>query len=72
LVILAALGLAGCSLEGRFGPPPVVVQPPAGTREIVEPSGAVLEEPATTPIETTITGMSQAQTLRTLTRQLSR
>jgi hypothetical protein len=74
LAIVAALGLTGCSIEARFGgPAPIVITPPpAGTKEIIEPSGAVLEEPATTPVETVITGMSQAQQLRTLTRQLAR
>jgi hypothetical protein len=71
---MAALGLVGCSASwsfgpGRFdGPAPA---PSAPARVIVEPTGQVITTPLD-PIEQTIEGLSQAQTVRTLVRQLSR
>lgn len=46
----------------------------AGMKTVIEPNGQVIEEPVATlsPIESTITSLSQAQTLRTLVRQLAR
>ena len=74
LSIIAA-SLTGCSGSWSFGvggaqPPPPA--PAAGPqRVIVEPTGQVITTPLD-PIETVIEGLSQAQTVRTLTRQLAR
>ena len=71
MAIGLALTLASCSAGFEIARPkaPVVI-PAAGATTIVEPNGEVIEEkPA---IETVITGLSQAQTVRTLTRQLAR
>jgi hypothetical protein len=73
LALLSTLTLAGCSWQGSlFGGRPAIIQVPPGEKVIEEPNGAVIAEPVASPIETTITGMSQAQTLRMLTRQLAR
>ena len=72
LALLVGLALAGCSGSfeiGRPPPRPPIVAPPGATI-VEEPDGAVVETPA--PIETVITGLSQAQQVRTLTRQLAR
>jgi hypothetical protein len=72
LLIASNLLLTGCSGSFEFGRPaqPVVLPAHAG-ETIIEPNGAVVEDrPA--PIETVITGLSQAQTVRTLTRALAR
>jgi hypothetical protein len=69
VVIVASLG--GCTWEGSIGRPPLIAVP-AGDREVVEPNGSVIVEPEQIPIETVITGLSQAQTVRTLTRALAR
>lgn len=65
-----ALMLSGCSGSFEIGraKPPLVA--PAGNRVVIEPDGAEVIEPAA--IETVITGLSQAQQVRTLTRQLAR
>jgi hypothetical protein len=69
------LMLAGCSASFSFGPPGGGSGPPpaapASARVIVEPTGQVVTAPLD-PIETVIEGLSQAQTVRTLTRQLAR
>lgn len=73
LLTLLALALAGCSANFEIGRPPARIIPPAaGGATVIEPDGAVIEEPATPAIETVITGLSQAQQIRTLTRQLAR
>jgi PBP1b-binding outer membrane lipoprotein LpoB len=69
--LVLAVGLTGCSGSIEFGRPPIVVSPAVG-RTVVEPNGTIVEEPSVTPIETVITGLSQAQAVRTLTRQLAR
>jgi hypothetical protein len=72
-VIAISFLLSACSADLRIGPAnrtPLIAPP--GEKVIEEPDGTVIAEPVTTPIETTITGLSQAQTLRTLVRQLAR
>ena len=71
-LILALAG--GCSWQGSFGlrpGPSLLAAPPPNTRVIAEPNGAIVEEPATPPVETVITGLSQAQAIRTYIRQLA-
>jgi hypothetical protein len=65
-----AIMLSGCSWEGSIGRSAPIVVPP-GEKEIIEPGGAVVVEPSA-PVETVITGLSQAQTTRALVRQLAR
>jgi hypothetical protein len=73
LLFLLACAVAGCSFQGSIGPPgPAIIAPP-GDKVIEAPGGAVIEEPpAPPPIETVITGLNQAQTVRSLVRQLAR
>ena len=70
-----AILLSGCSWQASFGPPGFGAQTPAPApgpqRVIVEPTGQVITTPLD-PIEVTIEGLSQSQTIRTLVRQLSR
>jgi hypothetical protein len=72
LAAITAASLTGCSGSIEFGrprPPPAIVAP-AGATVVETAAGEVIEErPA---IETVITGLSQAQQVRTLTRALSR
>jgi hypothetical protein len=71
-VVALSFLLSACSADisiGRRGPP--LVAPP-GEKIIEEPNGEVIVEPAASPIEMVITGLTQAQTVRTLTRQLAR
>ena len=80
LVILASLGLIGCTSQfalgpAAFSPPPVI----PGFTAVPLPGGGFIEEPtsAITPgaepdIVTVITGLEQAQKTRTLVRQLAR
>lgn len=76
-----ALALAGCTSQFSLGPaawttaaPPVI----PGFHAVPLGGGGFVEEPdapaapAETPIETVITGLEQAQKVRTLTRQLAR
>lgn len=78
LVILlgVTLGVTGCSGSFSFGPPaspnaPIVIHPgqavvaPAAGAEVIDPGDA------RPPIETVITGLAQAQQVRTYVRQLS-
>ena len=82
LVVLASLGLVGCTSQFALGPaafsqPPVIpgftAVPLPGGGFIEEPTSAITP-PAPTPseIETVITGLDQAQKTRTLVRQLAR
>lgn len=66
-----ALIASGCSGSFEFGRParPAIVAPP-GAAIVETPQGDVIETPGA--IETVITGLQQAQTVRTLTRQLAR
>jgi hypothetical protein len=69
-----ALTLTGCSGQFAFGPPAAAPPPtPAttGPQRLIVENGQVIQEPLT-PIESTIEGLSQAQTVRTLVKQLSR
>ena len=61
------LSLAGCSGSWSFGPPSAPPPSPSSNvpARIVVENGAVIQEPLT-PIESTIEGLSQAQTVRTL------
>jgi hypothetical protein len=70
---LLALTLGGCAWKASFEPfrAPPPPPPSAVHRIVVEPGGQVVEVPLD-PIETVIEGMSQAQQVRTLTRQLAR
>jgi hypothetical protein len=68
--LIGGLSVAGCSWQGSLFQPSIVVPP--GEKIVAGPSGAAIEEPDATPIETVITGLSQAQTTRMLVRQLSR
>ena len=67
--------LSGCSLQGSIGPQPIgpLILPP-GEKIVASPVGPieVPDAPAAPPIETVLTGLSQAQTVRLLVRQLSR
>ena len=82
-----SLTLSGCTWQGAFVSPwaataPVIpgftAVPLGGGGFIEEPNsllggaGAAPAEPPPSPIETVITGLEQAQKVRTLTRQLSR
>ena len=72
--LMFALALSGCSAGFELGPrrAPFVV-PPIGETAVIEPNGEEVIAPAARPpIETVITGLSQAQQVRTLTRQLAR
>ena len=68
-----ALALSGCSGAWSFGPPPAPPAASAGNvpSRIVVENGQAIQEPLT-PIESTIEGLSQAQTVRVLVKQLSR
>ena len=72
-LIIAVSGCSGSIEFGRPRPPTQVLvtgSAPAGATVIETPAGELIEErPA---IETVITGLSQAQQVRTLTRALSR
>lgn len=80
--ILMALGLslAGCTSQFSLGPAAWTAAPPVipGFHAVPLGGGGFVEEPdapaapAETPIETVITGLEQAQKVRTLTRQLAR
>jgi hypothetical protein len=86
-VIVFALTLSGCTSQFSLGPaawstaPPVIPGftpvPLGGGGFIEEPNsllggGAPPAEPPEPPIQTVITGLEQAQKVRTLTRQLAR
>jgi hypothetical protein len=83
VIIAFAFTLDGCTSQFALGPaawsaPPVI----PGFTPVPLPGGGFVEEPnsmlnppaapAETPIETVITGLEQAQKVRTLTRQLAR
>ena len=71
MMLLTAFTLAGCSADIQFGPRRAApVAPPPGSTAVIEPNGEEVIGP--TAIETVITGLSQAQAVRTLTRQLAR
>ena len=72
-VLAMAFTLGGCSGQLSIGPqgPSSLIAPPPNTRVIAEPNGTIIEEPDRPPIETVITGLSQAQAIRTYVRQLS-
>ena len=66
--------LSGCSLQGSIGPNAIgpLVLPP-GEKIVASPVGPIeVPDVQTPPIETVLTGMSQAQSVRSLVRQLSR
>jgi hypothetical protein len=72
-----SVGLSGCAGSFAIGRPAVVeaVAVPPARAATIEPNGAIVEPaeaPEAQPIDTVITGMAQAQTLRTLVRQLAR
>jgi hypothetical protein len=84
-VLLLAFLLSGCTSQFALGPaawstPPVIpgftgVPLPGGgfieePNSLLQPSAPA--EPAAAPIENLITGLEQAQKVRTLTRQLAR
>ena len=86
-VCLMALGLSlgGCTWQGAFVSPWAATAPvipgftavPLGGGGFIEEPNSLLNppapaEPPPSPIETVITGLEQAQKVRTLTRQLSR
>lgn len=71
-VLISVFALTGCSWEGRLGNPPSQIVVPPGDKVVEEPNGAVVAEPDKPPIETVLTGLSQAQQTRTLVRQLAR
>ena len=65
------IAVSGCSAGLEIGRPKAsFVAPPPGAAAIIEPDGTEIIEPSA--IETVITGLSQAQQVRTLTRQLAR
>jgi hypothetical protein len=71
-MLLFFLGLTGCSASFEIARPrPPIVAPAAGAgTTVIEPNGEVIEEAS--PIQNTLTSLSQAQELRTLIRQLAR
>ena len=83
-VITLALTLSGCTSQFALGPAAWSTVPPVipGFTPVPLPGGGFVEEPnsmlnppaapAEAPIETVITGLEQAQKVRTLTRQLAR
>jgi hypothetical protein len=71
-VIALSFLLSACSADLKLGPARTPLIVPPGEKVIEEPNGEVIAEPAPSPIDTVITGLSQAQTVRTLTRQLAR
>ena len=83
-VITLALTLSGCTSQFALGPAAWSTTAPVipGFTPVPLPGGGFVEEPnsmlnppaapADTPIETVITGLEQAQKVRTLTRQLAR
>lgn len=81
--IIFALMLDGCTSQFSLGPAAWSAAPVIpGFTSLPLPGGGFIEEPnsmltppaapAETPIETVITGLEQAQKVRTLTRQLAR
>ena len=64
------IAVSGCSGSFEFGRPKSAIVAPPGSAVVSTPAGDVIEEPAA--IETVITGLSQAQQVRTLTRALAR
>ena len=81
MVIMAALGLVGCTSQfalgpAAFSPPPVLpgftAVPLAGGGFIEEPTSAITPPAPESDIVTVITGLDQAQKTRTLVRQLAR
>jgi hypothetical protein len=71
-VVALSFLLSACSADFSIGPNRGRFSIPPGDKVVEEPNGEVIVEPAATPIENLITGLSQAQTVRTLTRQLAR
>ena len=72
--MVLSLLLSGCSASWSFNTAGGFCAPapaPAPARVIVEPTGQVITTPLD-PIEQTIEGLSQAQTVRSLVKQLSR
>lgn len=85
---MAALGLSGCTTQFALGPaawsttPPVIpgyTPVPLGNGNFVEEptsaltgAGAATTPPPPTEIETVLTGLEQAQKVRTAVRQLAR
>ena len=72
--LMMAIALSGCSAGFELGPRRALfVPPPVGSAAVIEPDGEEVIEPVPRPaIETVITGLEQAQKVRTLTRQLAR
>lgn len=85
-LVIACL-LSGCTSQFAFGPAAWSTTPPIipGFTPLPLPGGGFIEEPSSllsgagapaepppAPIETVITGLEQAQKVRTLTRQLAR
>ena len=68
-----AILLSGCSLQGSIGPAAIgpLILPP-GEKIVASPAGPIEVPDTPPPIETVLTGMSQAQSVRSLVRQLSR
>ena len=87
-MLLSAFFIAGCTSQFAFGPAAWTTTPPIipGFTPLPLPGGGFIEEPNSllaggaqppaepppSPIETVITGLEQAQKVRTLTRQLAR
>ena len=79
-LIAIGVALSGCSSQFSLGPATWAAAPviPPGFHVVPLGGGGFLEEPdrpvapTRTSIETVITGLSQAQQVRTLTRQLAR
>ena len=85
-VIAFALLVSGCTSQFSLGPAAWSAAPPVipGFTSVPLPGGGFVEEPNSmlnpqppaepppAPIETVITGLEQAQKVRTLTRQLAR
>jgi hypothetical protein len=70
-----AILLSGCSLQGSIGPNAIgPFRLPPGEKIVEGPAGLIEtpDTPAAPPIETVLTGLSQAQSVRSLVRQLSR
>ena len=83
LVIMAALGLVGCTSQFAFGPAAWSTVPPVipGFTPLPLPGGGFVEEPnsmipgaapAATPEQTTLGALQEAQATREAVRKLAR
>ena len=81
MVVMAALGLVGCTSQFAFGPAAWSTVPPVipGFTSVPLPGGGFIEEPtsaitppAATPEQTTLGALQEAQATREAVRKLAR